>query len=341
MESAGTLSLRKRVDSCPRLTLEPFDSSSECVEEWSDILDSADAIVMASAEAGQSTESTRAMVRAAKGCQVRDVVLISSMASVSEGVRPTNGEQWRHDDWSSGETLSEYGARCVEREQAAINAWTEDAASAQQLTILCPGKVLGGRFDTDSVGASPGPDYVRRLLGNAGAPKIPKPNVDVCTVAQSVAAVVGAGRQVNTTYERYLLTSETIEHEANHQATVRAAAGRVPLLAREPALPEAQAQSGDAFSFDWMRSHAQFGTVATKSAESLRSALRQVLPFRNLPDTPEAVLNYPWEVVLSHRREETTELAAKIFEFLTIRGVRCFWDTHRSPKQERSMTQAR
>ncbi|SES08476.1 NAD-dependent epimerase/dehydratase family protein [Rhizobium sp. NFR03] len=149
-----------------------------------------------------AVEGTRRVLRAAVDAGIRRVVLTSSIAAVmyGDGAPPYDERNWTD---PSGTFSTIYYASKTLAERA---AWEEAEALGLELTVLCPGMILGpmiGKTTATSVG------IVRNLL-NGRYPAMPKFIVPLVDVRDVAAAHVLALETASSIGERFIIAGQSL-----------------------------------------------------------------------------------------------------------------------------------
>ncbi|PYE28319.1 dihydroflavonol-4-reductase [Rhizobium sp. PP-CC-3A-592] len=170
-----------------------------------------------------AVEGTRRVLRAAVDAGIRRVVLTSSIAAVmyGDGVAPYDERNWTDAD---GKFATVYYASKTLAERA---AWAEAEVLGLDLTVLCPGMILGpmiGKTAATSVG------IVRNLL-NGRYPAMPKFSVPVVDVRDVATAHVLALQTEASIGERLIVAGQSLsiaEIVAMLREAVPERAGKLP-----------------------------------------------------------------------------------------------------------------
>lgn len=216
-----------------KLTIALADLESD--EGWPEALKGADALFHTASPFPAKTpddpqdvirpavEGTRRVLRAAAEAGIRRVVLTSSIAAVmyGDGVAPYDERNWTDAD---GKFATAYYASKTLAERA---AWAEAETLGLDLTVLCPGMILGpmiGKTAATSVG------IVRNLL-NGRYPAMPKFTVPVVDVRDVAAAHILALQTEASIGERIILAGQSlsvVEIVAILREAIPERAGKLP-----------------------------------------------------------------------------------------------------------------
>lgn len=149
-----------------------------------------------------AVEGTRRVLKAAADAGIRRVVLTSSIAAVmyGDGSPPYDERNWTDPD---GKLATAYYTSKTLAERA---AWADAVALGLDLTVICPGMILGpmiGKTAATSVG------IVRNLL-NGRYPAMPKFTVPVVDVRDVAAAHVSALETERSIGERFIVAGQSL-----------------------------------------------------------------------------------------------------------------------------------